>query len=111
MYVGLPVNTDNREVSLRSLSKRSLKRSDKKSGRKKPRTNDIDAVVHPAPDSLQEKENDIKTPKSKKKLKFSSPVSVKAEKGEEIPKKSQKITICKSHLRSSFTRPEQRTMG
>ena len=110
MHVGLPVNTDNREVSLRSLLKRSLKRSDKKSGRKKPRTNDIDAVVHPVPDS-PERENDIKTPKSKKKLKFSSPVSVKAEKGEEIPKKSPKITICKSHLRSSFTRTEQRTMG
>ena len=90
MYVGLPVNTDNREVSLRSLSKRSLKRSDKKSGRKKPRTNYIDAVVHPAPDSLQEKENDIKTPKSKKKLKFSSPVSVKAEKGGRNTKKIPK---------------------
>lgn len=35
MFVGLPVDADNREVSLRSLYKRSLKRIDKKSRRKK----------------------------------------------------------------------------
>lgn len=49
MFVGLPVDADNREVSLRSLYKRSLKRSDNKSRRKKPRTKDVNTTVHPAP--------------------------------------------------------------
>lgn len=37
-----------------TLSKRSLKRSNKKSGRKKQRTNDVDIVIRPAPDSVLE---------------------------------------------------------
>ena len=68
------------------MKNRSLKHSDKKSGRKKPRTDDIDAVDHPAPDSLQEKENDSKTPKSKK-LNSAHPCQLKLKKG----KKHQKI--------------------
>ena len=70
------------------LSKRSLKRNDKKSGRKKPRRNDYDnAEVLPAPDSEEIEKIELpytpvsltpktpakpvsskKTPKSKKKL-------------------------------------------
>ncbi|XP_078310197.1 uncharacterized protein LOC144618313 [Crassostrea virginica] len=72
MFVGLPIDDCHSEVSLRSLSKRSLKRSDKKSGRKRPRKNDVDISVTPAPDSLHEEMK--KTPKSKKKLRFMSPV-------------------------------------
>lgn len=34
IFVGLPVDPDTRQASLHTLSKRSLKRSDKKSGRK-----------------------------------------------------------------------------
>ena len=34
MFMGLAVNQDSRDICLRSLSKRSLKRSDKKSGGK-----------------------------------------------------------------------------
>ena len=86
MFVGQDISDDHREVSLRSLSKRSLKRSDKKSGRKRPRANDIDQI-NPAPDSkaasmdnelsdttsqATDIESDIKplkTPKSKKKRK------------------------------------------
>ena len=64
MFVGLPIDDCHSEVSLRSLSKRSLKRSDKKSGRKRPRKNDVDISVTPAPDSLHEEMK--KTPKSEK---------------------------------------------
>lgn len=49
IFVGLPVDADNREVSLRSLYKRSLNRSDKKSRRKKPHTKDVNTTVRPAP--------------------------------------------------------------
>ena len=54
IFVGLPVIDDNKEVNFRSLSKRKLKYSDKKSGRKGPRANDVDVTVIPAPDSTLE---------------------------------------------------------
>ena len=80
------------EVSLRSLSKGSLKRSDKKSGRKRPRKNDVDISVTPAPDSLHEEMK--KTPKSKKKLRFLSPV-------EEYPFRHQSTELHRHHPSSS----------
>ncbi|KAK3108536.1 hypothetical protein FSP39_010086 [Pinctada imbricata] len=72
LFVGLAVDDKKTEVSLRTLSKRSLKRSDKKSGRKRPRINDIDPDVIPAPDSLinTPQPTKMQTPKSKKKLRF-----------------------------------------
>lgn len=72
MFAGLPFDDERKDVSLRSLSKRSKKRSDKKSGRKCRRINDLDILVTPAPDSVTENTRN-KTPKSKKKLKFSTP--------------------------------------
>ncbi|KAK3108798.1 hypothetical protein FSP39_015983 [Pinctada imbricata] len=79
MFVGLEIEDKKTEVSLRTLSKRSLKRSDKKSGRKKPRINDTDPVIIPAPDSIlntpKQPHVDSKTPKSKKKLRFASETS------------------------------------
>jgi hypothetical protein len=48
----LRIENKPRVVNLRMLSKRSLKRNDKKSGKKKPGRNDYDnAEVLPAPDS------------------------------------------------------------
>ena len=67
MFVGLTVIDDNKEVNFRSLSKRKLKKSDKKSGRKRPRANDVDVKVVPAPDSTLEQN---KNPNSNKKLRL-----------------------------------------
>ena len=109
MFVGLPVNDVPREVNLRTLSKRSLKRSDKKSGRKRPRANDLDPIVIPAPDSILSSntentkaessgiENDTcfiaepdmlptMKPKSKKKLRFNAKAS-----DIKLPAKKRKI--------------------
>jgi hypothetical protein len=61
MYIGDDIENKPRVVNLRMLSKRSLKRNDKKSGRKKPRRNDYDnAEVLSAPDS--EEIEKIETP-------------------------------------------------
>ena len=88
MYIGDDIEKKPRVVNLRMLSKRNLKRKDKKSGRKKPRPNYYDnAEVLPAPDSEEIEKLDPpntpvsltpktpakpvsskKTPKSKKKL-------------------------------------------
>jgi hypothetical protein len=88
MYIGDDIENKPRVVNLRMLSKRSLKRNDKKSGKKKPRRNDYDnAEVLPAPDSEEIEKieppykpvsltpktpakpvSSKKTPKSKKKL-------------------------------------------
>jgi hypothetical protein len=89
MFVGLhvPMGNDNRKMNLRALSKRSLKRSDDKSGRKKPRVNDIDAIVNPAPDSVA-KEVEKKTPKSKKKLRFNVTPDQK-----HLPAKKRKLDL------------------
>jgi hypothetical protein len=52
MYIGDDIENKPRVVNLRMLSKRSIKRNDNKSGRKKPHRNDYDnAEVLPAPDS------------------------------------------------------------
>ena len=52
MYIGDDIENKPRVVNLRMLSKRSLKRNDRKSGRKKPRRNDYDnAEVLSAPHS------------------------------------------------------------
>ena len=109
MFLGQDISDDHREVSLRSLSKRSLKRSDKKSGRKRPRANDIDQI-NPAPDSkaasmdnelsdttsqATDIESDIKplkTPKSKKKLRFNNNVT-KSPLDAKLPVKKRKIAF------------------
>ncbi|CAC5396904.1 unnamed protein product [Mytilus coruscus] len=82
MFLGDETDNKPRVVNLRLLSKRNLKRNDKKSGRKKPRANDYDNTeVLPAPDSEIVENNDMpetpgkqssttETPKSKKKNKF-----------------------------------------
>lgn len=77
------------EVSL----KKKFKRSDKKSGRKKPRTKDVDTTVHPAPDSIQEQNAEPNTPKSKKKLKFNTPKAHHTSQKKEtcLPAKKRKI--------------------
>ena len=67
IFVGLPVIDDNKEVNFRRLSKRKLKYSDKKSGRK--RANDVDVTVIPAPDSTLEQN---KKPNSYKKSRFNT---------------------------------------
>ena len=46
-------------INLKQLSKNSLKRNDKKSGRKKPRPNDYDKDIIPAPDSAAATENEV----------------------------------------------------
>jgi uncharacterized Zn finger protein len=52
LYIGDDIENKPRVVNLRMLSKRSLKRNDRKSGRKKPRRNDYDnAEVLSAPHS------------------------------------------------------------
>lgn len=64
MFVSLPVDPDIRQVSLRTLSKRSLKRSDKMLGR----TNDVDTVILPATDSVLKKDTEsIQRHQNKKK--------------------------------------------
>ena len=83
MYIGDDIEKKPKVVNLRMLSKRSLKRKDKTSGRKKPRPNDYDnAEVLPAPDSEEIENTTVsltpktpakpvsskKTPKSKKTL-------------------------------------------
>ncbi|PJE77789.1 hypothetical protein CI610_03284 [invertebrate metagenome] len=77
MKMGDEIVDSKRTVSLKQLSKNSLKRNDKKSGRKKPRCNDYDRDVIAAPDSVTlNQDNDTimvdstppKTPKSTKKL-------------------------------------------
>ena len=67
IFVGLPVIDDNKEVNFRRLSKRKLKYSDKKSGRK--RANDVDVTVIHAPDSTLEQN---KKPNSYKKIRFNT---------------------------------------
>ncbi|CAC5424992.1 unnamed protein product [Mytilus coruscus] len=79
MFLGDETDNKPRVVNLRLLSKRNLKRNDKKSGRKKPCANDYDNTeVLPAPDSeiveniecQKNQENNrlqLETPKSEKK--------------------------------------------
>jgi hypothetical protein len=58
MYIGDDIENKPRVVNLRMLSTRSLKRNDKKSGRKKPCRNDYgNAEVLPAPDSEEIEKN------------------------------------------------------
>ena len=53
------------------MSKNSLKRNDKKSGRKKPRRNDYDKDIIPAPDSAAATENEVsEEPIKVKKIKL-----------------------------------------
>lgn len=49
--MGDNISETKKTINLKQLSKNSLKRNDKKSGRKKPRPNDCDKEVIPAPDS------------------------------------------------------------
>ena len=79
MYIGDDIEKKPRVVNLRMLSKRSLKRKDKKSGRKKPRPNDYDnAEVLPAPDSEEiEKLDPSNTPVSLTPKTPAKPVSSK----------------------------------
>ncbi|CAC5387653.1 unnamed protein product [Mytilus coruscus] len=85
IFIGDESENKPKIMNLRMLSKRNLKRNDKKSGRKKPRPNDYDEVI-PAPDSeiveqsapsvMPEtpgrQSSTTETPKSRKKLKFKS---------------------------------------
>ena len=57
--IGDNISEPKKIINLKQLSKNSLKRNDKKSGRKKPRPNDYDKDIIPAPDSAAATENDI----------------------------------------------------
>ena len=50
LSVGMPSSTQPKTINLSQLKRNSRKRSDKRGGRKKPRTNDISTIL-PAPDS------------------------------------------------------------
>ncbi|VDI35358.1 Hypothetical predicted protein [Mytilus galloprovincialis] len=51
LFIGDEIDSKTKIVNLRRLNRKNLKRNDKKSGRKKPRANDYDIDVVPAPDS------------------------------------------------------------
>ena len=50
LSVGMPSSTQQKTINLSQLKRNSRKRSDKRGGRKKPRTDDISTIL-PAPDS------------------------------------------------------------
>ncbi|CAC5381067.1 unnamed protein product [Mytilus coruscus] len=89
------------------LSKRNLKKNDKKSGRKKPRPNDGDIEILPAPDSEEAQLIECpleppspKTPKTPSKLKTSAKSKTPAKLN--TPSKQKAVSTPKSTKRLRF---------
>ena len=57
--IGNNISEPKKIINLKQLSKNNFKRNDKKSGRKKPRPNDYDKDIIPAPDSVAAMENEV----------------------------------------------------
>ena len=57
--IGNNISEPKKIINLKQLSKNNLKRNDQKSVRKKPRPNDYDKDIIPAPDSAAAMENEV----------------------------------------------------
>ena len=90
------------------MSTRKLKKSDKKSGRKRPRANNVDITVTPSPDSTLEQN---KTPKSKKKLRFNTSEYGSSEKKLPVKKRKSLKPVLKRSEETSMDTTETRWIG
>ena len=83
-------------------------RGDKKSRRKRPRANDVDITVTPAPDSTLEQN---KTPKSRKKLRFNTSEYGSSEKKLPVKKRKSLKPVLKRSEETSMDTTETRWIG